>query len=115
MKRIVLSLLCIALLAVGCATVNPCAPLENNDYVMEQTKIGGAVYTMRVYDIDSDGESDFFVVYVQKKDGTLLEVHRQDLTAEEKSQIKQYLKEKEEYEKNMEKFKEEERKFNSGQ
>ena len=69
------------------------------------------VFSIRVYDTDKDGEADTYVIYLTKKDGSLVEVQREALDEKQKQQVRDYLKEKE----TMKKFQEEEDKFNKGQ
>jgi len=95
MKRTVIALLFTALLAFGCATTNPCAPLIDKPILLENVIINMIAYHVKIQDVDEDGEADTLVVYV-KKQGTdeLVEYFRRPLTDEEKGQVKHRLEEK---------------------
>jgi len=100
MKRKMVGLLCIALFALGCATINPCAPLMNTPIILENVAVSQEVFQVKIHDTDGDGIGDTMAVYIQKKGSDeLVEYFNEPLTEEMVNRVNELVKEKEAREK----------------
>ena len=99
MKRKVVGLFCIALLVsggiLGCATVNPCAPLMDKPIILENYMVNAATYQVKIHDTDGDGIGDTLAVYIQKQGSNeLMEHFHRPLTEEEVARTNEVVAEK---------------------
>jgi hypothetical protein len=100
MKRKVVGLFCIALLVsggvLGCATINPCAPLIDTPIILENFMIDTVAYQIKIHDTDGDGIGDTLAVYVQKQGSyELMEHFQRPLTEAEVARANEVIKEQE--------------------
>ncbi len=97
MKRKVVGLFCIALLVsggiLGCATVNPCAPLMDKPIILENYMVNAATYQVKIHDTDGDGIGDTLAVYIQKQGSNeLMEHFHRPLTEDEVTRTNEEVK-----------------------